>query len=75
VYASKHGWPKERKRLGTSRPAGRPAAAPTLAEVNTGRAKLKLSPINACWNCKEITTNPRECHLCGADDPHRRAGD
>jgi hypothetical protein len=43
--------------------------------VNTGRAKLRPSPINACWNCKEITTNPRECHLCGADEPHRLAGD
>jgi hypothetical protein len=62
-------------RLGTSRTSGRPASVPTLAEVNTGRAKLKLPPINACWNCKEITTNPRECHLCGADNPHRRAGD
>jgi hypothetical protein len=75
VYASKHGWPKERKRLGTSPRPGRPAAAPTLADVNADRAKFGLSVITTCWNCKEITTNPRECHLCGADEPHRRAGD
>ena len=59
AYARAHGWPK------------RPT--PAQPAPRAGRVQRQALATDACWNCKEITRDANECHMCGAKDPHRRA--